>query len=245
MPDYDRVADDYARHAAIKTPYDVIAFHTFLNVLGPVRGLDILDLATGEGRSARLLMAQGAAHVLGVDISPAMIRRAIAHEPSVPGLRYQVLDARDPTFQLDPPADRVTAMYLLHYAPTLDDLAAMCRLIARNLAPGGRFVTITHNPDFDPDRQSHDFVPTFGSFAVTHVAGPHCRLMIDDRGVDIWQRSRQDHEETLREAGLTDIGWHPLRAPPNRPDLAGEGAWYLANPHCIVLSARRAALPAS
>jgi hypothetical protein len=48
-PDYDDVADFYQRAAAIATPCDVLASYTFLRVLRSVRGLRILDLATGEG----------------------------------------------------------------------------------------------------------------------------------------------------------------------------------------------------
>jgi toxoflavin synthase len=137
MTEYDQFAETYQHWSATASPYSVIETYTFLQVLGSVRGLDILDLAAGEGRTSRMLMGSGAASVLGADISPEMVRRATeqntsqhaarqsAQAPTWPNLRYMVLDARDAKFQLDSPVDVVTAMYLFHYAPNEDDLEQM------------------------------------------------------------------------------------------------------------------------
>lgn len=159
MPEYDAFGGAYQRWSATAHPYGVVEAYTFFRVLGSVRGLHVLDLATGEGSSARMLMERGAASVVGADISAEMVRRATeqnapqqvgaggSHARAWESLRYIVLDARDETYRLEPPVDLVSAMYLLHYAPSEDDLERMGRLIARNLKPGGRFVTYTLSPD--------------------------------------------------------------------------------------------------
>ena len=56
----------------------------------------------------------------------------------------------------------------------------------------------------------------------------------------MWQWSRETHEDCLHRAGLTDITWHALTAPPDAPEGAATMAFYLANPCCTVLSATKA-----
>ena len=250
MPEYDEFAETYQHWSATESPYSLIEAYSFFTVLGPVQSLHVLDLACGEGRTGRMLMARGAATVLGGDISPEMIERAIAQ--NVPGnaapdgtprrtwanLRFIVLDARDPTFQLDTPVDCVTAMYLFHYAESEDDLQRMADLIGRNLRPGGRFVTYTLSPDYDFRRTDPRMMERCG-FDYTHVSGPRCELIIGEQRVDIWQWSRAAHDSCLRRTGLVDIAWHPLRSPPNTPDVTAAMDFYLANPSCLVLSARK------
>ena len=210
----------------------------------------ILDLAAGEGRISRMLMEGGAASVLGADISPEMVRRAkeqndpeaAARQGSTaqawPALRYIVLDARDRGFQLEAPVDLVTAAYLFHYAPSEGDLGLMAELIARNLKAGGRLVTYTINPDCDLSRKDPRLSALCG-FEYELVEAPRYHLIIDSERVDIWQWSREVHESCLRCAGLTDIRWHSLQAPPDAPEVATAMEFYLTNPSCVVLSATK------
>lgn len=244
-PEYDEFAETYQHWCKTASPYSIVETYSFLKVLGPVRGHRVLDLATGEGRVARMLMAGGAASVLGGDISPEMIERAVAqntpdgaNQRTWPDLRYIVLDARDATFRLDPPADLVTAMYLFHYAPDEADLQRMADLIARNLKPGGRFVTYTLSPDYDFHRKDPRLVERCG-FDYAVVDAPHYELIIGEKRVDIWQWSRTAHDSRLGNAGLTDIRWHPLQAPTDDPEIAAAMDFYIANPSCLVLSARK------
>ena len=79
MPEYDQFAEIYQHWSETASPYTRVEVHGFFEVLGSVRGLDVLDLAAGEGRASRMLMERGAKSVLGADVSPEMIRRAIKH----------------------------------------------------------------------------------------------------------------------------------------------------------------------
>lgn len=251
MPGYEDFAETYQHWAETDNSYRVIELYSFFTVLGPVKDLDILDLASGEGRTARMLAHNGARSVLGSDASPEMVRRAkeqgalaVSDGGRREGLagpqpRFIVLDAADQAFQLDKPVDLVTAMYLFHYAPTEQALRQMADLIGRNLKPGGRLVTYTISPDYDFSRPETLLMKRCG-FDYSLLDGNHCTLNIADERVDMWQWSRSAHEKCLAGAGLKDIRWHPLQAPPDAADVAKYMKFYLDNPSCIVLSATKA-----
>lgn len=115
MPEYDESTETYQRWGGMETPYSIVEVFTSLQVLGSVHGLDVLDLAAGEGRISRMLIELGAASVLGADISSEMVRRAseqntLEHEAQQDGrvkplqnLSYTELDAADDKFQLATP----------------------------------------------------------------------------------------------------------------------------------------------
>jgi SAM-dependent methyltransferase len=90
---------------------------------------------------------RGVTQVVGVDLSPEMIRLAQRQEHAEPlGITYQVGDA-----VILPPLGSfalVTAVYLLNYAGSKDQMLGMCRSAYNNLAAGGRFVAYTVNPAF-------------------------------------------------------------------------------------------------
>src|SRR5262245_11482883 len=72
---YDHIGskyDEYARTATLKRAES----YTFFRMVGALAGKSVLDLACGFGFYTRLLKRHGAAQVLGVDISPEMIRLA-------------------------------------------------------------------------------------------------------------------------------------------------------------------------
>ena len=82
------------------------------------------------------------------------------------GIDYSVGDARD--LQFVDQFGLVVAAYLLNYARDRQELAAMCRGIARCLKPGGRFVTVNSNPGLD-----FSAAPSFRKYGFeTSVAGP-------------------------------------------------------------------------
>ena len=122
---YDHIGskyDEYARTATLKRAES----YTFFRMVGTLDGQRVLDLACGFGFYTRLLKQRGAAQVVGVDISPEMIRLARQQEQAEPlGITYQVGDAvalpRLGHFDL------VTAVNLLNYAESKDQMLSMCR----------------------------------------------------------------------------------------------------------------------
>jgi SAM-dependent methyltransferase len=118
-----------------------------LRLVGDLPGQRVLALACGCGFYTRLLKQRGAAQVLGIDISPEMVRLACAQEQEDPtGVAYRVGDATElpvlGAFEL------VTAVYLLNDATSKAQRRGMCRSAYNNLVAGGRFIAYTVNPVF-------------------------------------------------------------------------------------------------
>lgn len=245
MTDYDQGTDAYRQWSSSDNVYRLLEQTQYFRVLGSIQDLSILELACGDGRMSRQFMAQGARSVHGLDISEEMIKRAVSLNNDergalvYPTLSFDVVDAGDDSFQLNNRVDVVTAMYLFHYAPSENALNRMCNLIGRNLKPRGRFVTYAINPDCDLSANSELLDECFG-FYYRPIDPPHYDVVIGQFTANMWQWSREAHEEGLAQAGLTNIKWHPICLPENRHDLAQSLQWHLDNPSCIVLSAEKA-----
>jgi 2-polyprenyl-3-methyl-5-hydroxy-6-metoxy-1,4-benzoquinol methylase len=123
-------------------------------VLGGVNGKSLLDLACGDGFYTRRFRAEcGAKPVMGVDLSPKQIERAQDIERQRPlGIEYRVGDVTE--LKLDRRFDVVTAIHLLHYLESAEEIESALRRISGLLNNGGRFVTMIANPEFDLDK--HD-----------------------------------------------------------------------------------------
>ncbi|HEU5089417.1 MAG TPA: methyltransferase domain-containing protein [Roseiflexaceae bacterium] len=115
------------------------------DLLGDVRGRNVLDLGCGDGRHAQQLAEQGA-HVVAIDLSLGMVRvtqqrlaaaaRASAHTAQ---MSAEELGFRDGTFDL------IFGHSVLHHT----DLAITRREVERLLRPGGRAIflePLDHNP---------------------------------------------------------------------------------------------------
>src|SRR2546423_2436971 len=114
-----------------------------------VTGARVLDLACGTGYYTRALPEWGAKEVVGMDISPEMVKAAKAEAAKIGEQRcsFVVGDASEP-FKLDSaPFDLVLGVWLLNYAPSAEVMAKMWQNIAGNLRPGGTFVGIVTSPE--------------------------------------------------------------------------------------------------
>jgi SAM-dependent methyltransferase len=242
---YDEIADLY--HETIQgIPFREHAeTFTLFRTLGSVQGLSALDLACGTGYYARLLRERGATRVVGVDISPEMIRVGRSIEEAQPlGIEYHVADAANlaglGTF------DRVVAVYLLSYATSRPHLDAICRSIAGALVPGGRFVTYTMHPALDltpgyytryaADVQAPAELVDGRPYSFTLTINGHTTPPIELR---YWTRATL--EDALRQAGFTSVR-------EGTPGVSGRGLarfgrdyWqpYLDRPHALCLEAIR------
>jgi ubiquinone/menaquinone biosynthesis C-methylase UbiE len=136
--DFVRTRKDYTREA-LNNPA------TFA-VIGQVQGLQVLDLACGEGYNTRLL-AQRGAQVTGVDFSERMIEAARQEEAQVPlGIQYHVRDAACLTGLKDDTFDLVTCFMAL---PDIEHYTEAVSEVARVLQPRGRFVFSIPHPCFE------------------------------------------------------------------------------------------------
>lgn len=118
------------------------------NTLGDLHGKSLLDLACGDGFYTRRFRASGASPVTGIDLSPEAIARAKAIEQQEnKGIEYLAGDVLKLSTNLS--YDVVTAIHLLHYLDNEAEISAALEVIHNVLQPGGRFITMIANPEFD------------------------------------------------------------------------------------------------
>jgi SAM-dependent methyltransferase len=175
--------------------------------------------------------------VLGVDISPEMVRLGRAQEQRESlGVTYQVGDAS----ALPPlgPFDLVTAVYLLNYATSQAELLDMCRSAYDNLVAGGRFVAYTVNPAYTLSKPNG---AKYGCYFL-RLTPEKDRYVCDGEFVtepptpfQCYQWSREAHERAIMEAGFRTSVWHPSEVSP--ADVARYGAAYWQDLHdnCLVI----------
>ena len=201
---YDRsfIEIPLRRHVELPSVYQI---------LGDVTGLSILDLACGTGYYAREMRRRGAARVVGVDVSEAMIRATRAQEQNERlGVEYLRGDAG--ALECLGEFDIVTGIHLLHYGRSVRHLNGMCESISRNLRPGGRFIGyqlnyhVSREPHYydkycfnvqiaeEPqDGQPFVFSVTMGDYTSPDITACY------------W--SKESLESALHNAALTDIHW--------------------------------------
>ncbi|CAN7166774.1 class I SAM-dependent methyltransferase [Bosea sp. LjRoot90] len=110
-------------------------------LLPPFAGASVLDLGCGFGWFCRFAAGEGAAEVVGVDVSERMLARAKA-ETSTASVRYEQADLE--TYEA--PAGHFDLIYsslAFHY---LAELPAVFGRIERALKPGGRLVFSVEHP---------------------------------------------------------------------------------------------------
>jgi SAM-dependent methyltransferase len=128
--------DDEPDHG-LHDPHVRDAWRSLLLGLVPPIPSRIADLGCGTG-TLSLLLAEEGHSVHGVDLSPEMVRRAVAKAGSFPGSEFAVGDAADP--QLDPGSYAV--VLCRHVLWALPDPAAAVGRWAGLLAPGGRLILV-------------------------------------------------------------------------------------------------------
>jgi SAM-dependent methyltransferase len=112
-------------------------------LLPELRGLRVVDLGCGFGWFCRWARGQGAASVLGIDVSEKMLARARA-ETTDGAIAYVRADLEQ--LELAPGScDLVCSSLALHYIERLSVLLAQ---VHRALVPGGRLVVSVEHPVF-------------------------------------------------------------------------------------------------
>lgn len=109
-------------------------------MLPPVAGKAVLDLGCGFGWASRWMRQQGAASVVGIDLSRNMIERAV-HDTADDGIEYRIADIE--TLELPPDAfDLAYSALTFHY---IRDFDRLLKTIATALRPSSHLVfTIEH-----------------------------------------------------------------------------------------------------
>jgi malonyl-CoA O-methyltransferase len=125
--------EGYDRWAAIYDTEDnpLIALEEprVVELLGDVRGLDVVDLGCGTGRHAVRLAGAGA-RVTAVDFSEAMVARA-AGKPGWAQVRFRAHDLTQPLPVANASFDRVLSCLVLEHIRDVESFFAECRRICR------------------------------------------------------------------------------------------------------------------
>jgi SAM-dependent methyltransferase len=111
-------------------------------MLPPLKGLRVADLGCGFGWFCRWAAEQGAAEVVGFDLSERMLEQA--RDASPPSIGYERADLA----KLSLPAaafDLIYSSLALHYLP---DIVPLLATVHAAIVPGGRFVFSTEHPIF-------------------------------------------------------------------------------------------------
>lgn len=113
------------------------------------KGHRVLDLACGQGVFSRYLLAKGM-QVEGLDTSEELLK--LARTRSKPGIRFHIVDAREPgTFE----GSQFDAIACLLALQNMEEIRSVFKNVARWLKPNGRFVMVVTHPCFRIPRQTH------------------------------------------------------------------------------------------
>lgn len=118
-------------------------WHELRRLLPDFAGKRVLDVGCGFGWHCIYAAEQGAARVMGTDISQKMLDVA-REKTSYPHVEYRQVAMEDLDFPADS-FDVVLSSLAFHYTP---DFRAVCERIASCLAPGGSFVFSAEHPVF-------------------------------------------------------------------------------------------------
>jgi SAM-dependent methyltransferase len=156
---YDAVAEFY--EAGWTDVYDDSASVALFDLLGPVAGLSVLDIACGHGRITRELARRGA-QVVGVDLSAELLEKGKAIERANPlGVHYRHADVSSDLATRSQTFDAVSCSFGLS---DIDDLDGCIHTVAAALRPVGRFVCSLLHPCFPGSGETSGSWPTSGSY---------------------------------------------------------------------------------
>lgn len=222
--DEDGVAQRYSehRHDPRSSPNRTMEEPAFLQAVGDVTDLAVLDLGCGDAGFGRTALEAGCRSYLGVDDSQSMLDQA---RQELAGTSARLHRSPLEELDLDPAAfDLVVSRMAFHYVADLDALLADCH---RWLTPSGRLViTVVHpvltsplNPPVSRTPRTDWTVDDYFS------PGPRRRTWM---GMEVtWQhRTLEAHVAALTANGftLTDLrecAPDPTRFPgPDDPELA-------------------------
>lgn len=216
---YDTIAEAYYKTNSSITKEFVVK-PTLIKLIGDTNFKRILDLGCGSGYSTRIIREAGLNEIVGIDISSKQIAIARDIEQKNPkGISYYQGDVRDISSLQFKNFDVVTAIYLIHYASTKDELNVICKNISSLLKVGGKFVSINSNPDHPTtDNKKYGIIvnidcPIFNGAKrrVTYLDGKEQLCSFETY---FWRKDT--YESALSAAGFKEIEWH-------RPIVSEEG----------------------
>ncbi|MFC5750542.1 class I SAM-dependent methyltransferase [Actinomadura rugatobispora] len=242
---YDKTAGVYEDSLNVLTYPAYVEEPTYTAVIGDVRGRDVLDLGSGTGIWTRRIKQAGAGRVEGVEVSAPMVDTARDKEREEPlGITYHVADvSQGLAGGLAGGFDLVTAINVLHYSSSRDEVAGMCGTARSALRPGGRFVATCANWDMPDDTEYYrpygltctvpaDREEGTKALVETTMGGEHIAL-----NFYLWRP--ETYAAALHAAGFTTLRWHDWQVSPEGIEKHGAAHWerFLAIPSIHLVEA--------
>lgn len=206
---YDSQANQWQRTGPILLS-DYSARPFVMELCEPLNGQSILDIGCGEGYVGRELLKKGAATIHGLDISEAMIAKAIEEKDKqgIGNASYEVRDIRDlrdGEFQVD----TVLAMFLFNYLNAPDTSEVMKKAYSQ-LKPGGHFIFSVPHPSLaflKQDKYPFYFEKRGGYFSGRNILFPGEIWRRDGVavGVQCVHKTFEDYFTAMRYAGFINM----------------------------------------
>lgn len=191
---YDEYATQYAAYASDREGKEIKDdpfLSLFLDVIGDVSGLTVLDAGCGEGYLARILHERGA-KVTGMEISPRLVELARAKDPEGK-ITYEVADLSQPLPAYQEHFDLSASFFVLN---DVADYRGFLSTLGSVVKRGGRTVFFLNNPYSMVLRgQVTDYFDSSKAFPYLGMAqaGVH---------VYYYQRTLQEYLDACFAAGL-------------------------------------------
>jgi ubiquinone/menaquinone biosynthesis C-methylase UbiE len=238
---YDRIVEDYQKtKETILNQYVIIP--TFLELGRCLKNKNVIDLACGAGYSTRLLKEQiGVNKLIGLDISEEQIKLARKIEKQSPfGISYLVGDVANFDFSSLGFFDAATAVFLLHYFPTEEQIFLACKNIYSILNEDGTFIILNNNPEnpIQPDKK-YGFTST-AEMPLKEGDKKRITYYLEDERLCsfyAYHWGKNALEGALKKAGFNRVEWHNPIISEQGIKKFGEEFWqdFRENPNIITL----------
>ena len=213
-------------------------WYALKRILPDLKGKRVLDLGCGYGWHCKYAAGQGAAFVLGTDISQKMLQTA-AERNHDPKIEYRCAAMEDLEFDAGA-FDVVLSSLAFHY---VEDLEPLVRNIARWLVPGGELVFSVEHPVFTAYGAQDWYYGADGSilhFPVDnyYYEGKREAVFLGEQ-VTKYHRTLTTYLETLLNSGFLLQHVVEPQPPENMMDLPGMRD-EMRRPMMLLVSAKKA-----
>ncbi|MCB0065341.1 MAG: methyltransferase domain-containing protein [Caldilineaceae bacterium] len=196
--DDHRLTDYTAYRHRSNSPNETLERPIFVEMVGDVTGLDILDLGCGDGLYGRELLAAGCNSYTGLESAQRMVDVASQNLQGTPAaiIHSKIEDWSFPVERFD----LVVSRLALHYVA---DLAGTFGNVHQTLKPGGRFVFSVVHPVITASDKSRAGGGKREDWIVDNyfVPGPRSVYFMGDQ-VEQQHRTVEDLFGTLQRAGF-------------------------------------------
>ncbi len=192
---YDEFASQYTKMMTAQEKAGVEPgsnMSRFLQVVGDVFGLTVLDAGCGEGYLSRILSSRGAT-VTGIDISPRLVEMARAKDPTGT-ITYQVADLSRPLPAYQDHFDLIASFFVFN---DVSDYRGFLTTLGSVLKRAGHLVLFMNNP-YSLVVRSHitDY------FAASGQAFPYRGMTEEGVKVHFYHRTLEEYLDASISAGF-------------------------------------------